>query len=178
MENIEALAAQCRSMLCAIGIETGSVARYTLNCRAKARLGLCRRLRPGLFEIELSACLFSQQAPPSLAVSTMLHELLHTVPGCFAHRGKWSLLAARVNAAYPQYPVQASLARDRLSFLPAPTPCYRYAIRCRTCGAVSYRQKQSALCKYPARYRCARCGGRLRVEYNEAGFCPAKEETP
>ena len=153
MENLEALAAKCRAMLAAIGIEAGCVERYTLNTRAKSRLGQCRRLPGGAFEIELS-------------------------PGCFAHRGKWSALAARVNAAYAQYPVRATLRHDALPFLPAAAPLYRYAILCTRCGAVCYRQKQSAPCKYPARYRCAKCGGRLRVEYKEAGFSEAKEKTP
>lgn len=178
MENLEALAAKCRAMLAAIGIQAGCVERYTLNTRAKSRLGQCRRLPGGSFEIELSASLFSEDAPRAIAVGTMLHELLHTVPGCFAHRGKWSVLAARVNAAYAQYPVRATLRRDILPFLPTASPCYRYAILCTKCGSVCYRQKQSAPCKYPARYRCTKCGGRLRVEYKETGFSEAKEKTP
>ena len=59
MENLEALAAKCRAMLAAIGIQAGCVERYTLNTRAKSRLGQCRRLPGGSFEIELSASLFS-----------------------------------------------------------------------------------------------------------------------
>lgn len=65
--------------------------------------GKCYR-RSGMFgderfEIVLNYA-FYKAAKPQAAVQTLLHELLHTIPGCFNHGGQWKKLADRINKKY------------------------------------------------------------------------------
>ena len=89
MKQLELLAVQARAALAAIGISCGQVRCYIVNTRAKQRLGLCRTVDPGVFDIEIAAWLLQDDAPLVPAMETILHELLHTVPACAhcGHRG-------------------------------------------------------------------------------------------
>ena len=51
MKQLELLAVQARAALAAIGISCGQVRCYIVNTRAKQRLGLCRKVAPGVFYI-------------------------------------------------------------------------------------------------------------------------------
>ena len=117
-----------------------------LNARAKKRFGCCIGSPAKGFVIELSAAL--PAAGRQACLQTLAHEVLHTCPGCQNHGSRWKAYAERMNAVQ----------------LPQTVPRYRWRIVCTGCGRQFYRQKSSALVRSPARYRCAVCGGRLRVE--------------
>lgn len=51
------------------------------------------------FEITLNYA-FYKAAKPQAAVQTLLHELLHTLPGCFNHGGLWKRYAQMINKKY------------------------------------------------------------------------------
>ena len=168
MKQLELLAVQARAALAAIGISCGQVRCYIVNTRAKQRLGLCRTVAPGVFDIEIAAWLLQDDAPLVPAMETILHELLHTVPTCAhcGHRGAWHALAARVHAAYPQYSVRATVKPEDVS---APPICFPYRVRCLRCGKTLYRLRRCPLTEHTERYVCT-CGGHLHADYAPQGF--------
>ena len=162
MKDLGKLAGECQRELLSANIHTGKVRNWTVNTRAKARWGLCTRVAKGLFDIQISAALLRDDLDDKAAKDTIVHELLHTIPGCFKHTGKWKRYADTVNFLLPQYCIKArSSYEDKGLEDPRPEPVYRYVLKCQDCGTEIRRQKKNAAVEHPERYRC-KCGGRLR----------------
>lgn len=139
-----------------------------INTRAKRRLGCCYFSKAGC-RIEVSAGILGQR---ELLRLTLVHELLHTCPGCRNHGAKWKLWAQRAGEAMGldirrTVPVEEDAG-------PLRQEAVKYVLVCESCGARIQRKRMSKAVKYPWRYRC-KCGGRLRRE--NVGDTPAGEGT-
>ena len=99
MENqeLDALLAELSAQLRELGIPLGKhiAPQVEVNTRAQRRLGCCV-CREGRFTIQVSARLL-EDAP--LLRATLLHELLHTCPGCLNHGPAWKSYAKTVGEA-------------------------------------------------------------------------------
>lgn len=99
MRDLQQIAQICFRELEALGIVCGSVQAFRVNTRAKRRWGLCKIL-PGGYQIEIAAVLLREDIPLASLKDTIIHELLHTCPGCANHGAQWKALADKVNRAY------------------------------------------------------------------------------
>ncbi len=174
-EHLAQLASACRQELVRIGIHVPPGIRYCVNTRAKKRLGLCRRFADGSYEIQVSD-VFASDKDDEAIKRVLIHELLHTLPGCMNHGKRWGYYARKVNASYPYEVARCSPVPPGMQ--PLPTKAPRYRIVCSGCGAEIFRQKASRLVREPFRYRCGRCGGRLHVTAFEnvtEPACPRKK---
>lgn len=164
MKDLNRIAATVRADLDSLGIQYRSVRNLTVNARAKKRWGECRRISEGVFDISISEQLLADEVDDFSVKSTMCHELLHTVDGCFGHRGKWKELADLVNESIPGYDVhRVSRPEDKGIITENKPLSYKYAVVCSGCGKQILRKKASALVKQPTKYRCGICGVRFRV---------------
>lgn len=130
-----------------------------INTRAKARLGCCL-LKNGQFTIEISSVLLEEEGPQAqmLLRQTLLHELLHTCPGCQNHGVLWKRYAALVSR---ETGCQITRTYPRKSEPPSAPADFPYLLQCEQCGKLIGRRKLTAVVRDPDRYRC-RCGGRLK----------------
>jgi len=161
MKDLRKLAGECQRDLLSLQIHTGKVRNWSVNTRAKARWGLCTKVAPGLFDIQIAASLLQDEVEDQAAKDTIVHELLHTIPGCFKHTGKWKQYAETVNYLLPQYSIKARSSYEEKGLEDTrPKPRYRYTLKCLQCGTEIKRQKKSAAVEHPERYRC-KCGGHL-----------------
>lgn len=134
------------------------------NRRAKKRLGCCRILTQGRrkkYQIEIASIL--KEAEDTAIKEVILHELLHTCPGCFNHGTNWKKLVMQVNRAYG-YQITRLGDYGKFALLDLPERPYKYRIQCIRCGTISYRRKRSKVIQCPQNYRCSRCGGALEVD--------------
>ncbi|WP_322184361.1 SprT-like domain-containing protein [Neglectibacter caecimuris] len=126
-----------------------------VNSRAKRRLGCCY-FQNGRYAVEISAMLLAQ---PEKLRQTLIHELLHTCPGCRNHGERWKAYAKKAGEALgcsiqrlaPVEGESGPLRRDPI----------KYVLECQSCGAKIYRSRLSKAVKQPWRYRC-KCGGKLK----------------
>ena len=94
-------------------------------------------------------------------MNTIIHEILHTLPGCMNHGENWKYAASIVrkktgieiertgyNAEYQKYREENHI--------------YKYAVVCEKCGKKSFFQRMSDVVKYPQLYKCM-CGGNLHL---------------
>lgn len=161
MKDLMKLAQWCRDDLLSVGIRCGTVRTWSVNTRAKARWGLCKRIARNTFDIQIAEALLQDSVSDQSALDTIAHELLHTVPGCLSHTGKWKQLADRVNRLLPQYQIKVkSSFEDKGLEDNRPIPECRYLLKCQGCGKEIHRQKKSIVVEHPEHYRCT-CGGRL-----------------
>lgn len=125
-----------------------------VNARAKRRLGCCF-FRQGAYTIEVSAGILQS---PALLKETLLHELLHTCPGCRDHGPLWKRYAEIVNQALGTS-IQRTVKVEGLP--PLRREEVKYALRCQSCGREIKRMRMCKAVKTPWRYRCL-CGGKLK----------------
>ena len=154
---------ECKSQLNLLGIKYGKVQSFSVNTRAKSRLGSCKKIGFGSFEISISKFLLEDEADPQVLKNTIVHELLHTVTGCFSHKGKWKLLSQIVNENLPDYCVKRTTDFEDIGVeKPVKEPVFRYILKCEKCGLEIRRQRLSKAVKNYKKYRCAKCGGKLK----------------
>ena len=95
-------------------------------------------------------------------MSTMIHELIHTIPGCMNHQAPFKKVAAMVNRVYPQYKVQRC-ARSSEYGVPVEVKEYKYLVTCHKCGAEwKYKRAPNVwkqINKKHSSFTCPYCGG-------------------
>lgn len=162
MKDLTKLVQETIADLNGIGIRCGHVRSWSVNTRAKARWGLCKKVAKNTFEIEIAEALLQDSVSDQAVKDTIAHELLHTVPGCLKHTGKWKNFATAVNARLAGYNIKRAESHEDKGMEAPPTEThYRYLLKCSGCGMEVPRQKKSAVVMHPERFRCARCGGIL-----------------
>ena len=161
MKNLMKLVGESQRDLASLNIRTGNVRNWSVNTRAKARWGYYVKVSKGLFDIQIAAALLQDDVDDQAVKDTIVHELLHTIPGCFKHTGKWKQYANTINRLLPQYKIKrgSSYEEKGLEDL-RPKPQCRYILKCLRCGSEIGRQRMSAAVEHPEHYRC-KCGGRL-----------------
>ncbi|MBQ7768558.1 MAG: sprT domain-containing protein [Oscillospiraceae bacterium] len=161
MKNLMKLVGESQRDLASLNIRTGNVRNWSVNTRAKARWGYCVKVSKGLFDIQIATALLQDDVDDQAVKDTIVHELLHTIPGCFKHTGKWKQYANTINRLLPQYKIKrgSSYEEKGLEDL-RPKPQCRYILKCLRCGSEIGRQRMSAAVEHPEHYRC-KCGGRL-----------------
>lgn len=101
MRDLYKVATECMYELDLLGIPYAEIPkeRWTVNTRAKSRLGQARK-RNGEYSINISADILHDKYPLEFLKNTVIHELLHTCKGCMNHGEKWKAYAEKVNAKY------------------------------------------------------------------------------
>lgn len=126
-----------------------------VNRRAKRRLGCCF-CREGRYSIEVSESILEN---PELLRVTLVHELLHTCPGCRNHGPRWKAWAQRVQEVLG-YRIQRTVPVEGAAE-PLRHEEVKYVLECQSCGARIGRMRLSKAVKSPWRYLCP-CGGKLK----------------
>ena len=161
MKDLFRLARHCKNDLLSVGIRCGNVRSWSVNSRAKARWGLCKKVGRNIYDIQIAEALLQDNVSDQAAKDTIAHELIHTVPGCFSHTGKWKQLADRVNQLLPQYQIRVKSSFEEKGLEDnRPIPEFRYLLKCQLCGKEIHRQKKTIVVEHPEHYRCT-CGGKL-----------------
>ena len=114
MKDLNLFIVQCQKDLETLGIKHGKVKGFSVNKRAKCRWGQCKKVGLGVYEISIAESLLQDNAPDQKLKDTIVHELLHTVYGCFKHTGKWKLLAEKVNNELPEYNIKRTASYEEI----------------------------------------------------------------
>ena len=168
-KKIDQLLQQVIAEAKALRIPLGTIAdEVKINPRAKRRFGCCRSERNfhgrSSFTIELSAKVLACQEDKIREI--LAHEILHTCPGCQNHGKKWKIYAGRMNQTYG-YAITTTTSEQAMG-LPETAGARqaetaKYFLQCQGCGAILARRRACPLTRDPSRYRCAKCGGKLKM---------------
>ena len=155
-EELDRLMDSLRCQLAALGVPVSSEIQtgVEVNTRAKRRLGCCI-FRQGRYTIQVSASVLGD---PALLRGTLLHELLHTCPGCRDHGAEWKRYAGYVNGKLGT-DIQCTVKLEG-AYKPLRHEEVKYILRCQCCGKEFHRMRMCKLVRAPWRYRCP-CGGKL-----------------
>ena len=116
------------------------------------------------YGIHISKYLFNSIKNKSLLkdrfFGCIIHELIHTIPGCNNHKSKFKSICKQINKNYPQYILQGNDKRIPLLFLSPP----KYIMKCSVCNYEYYYFRKP---KYPQeKYFCNKCGENQLKLYN------------
>ena len=144
-----------------MGIPYDPSARYYGLDRCTRSLGRCRRqqMRDGRIGYTITISRYMETLKLQEIKDVMMHELIHTIPGCFNHSAQFKLFADMVNRkSQGIYTVKTSYKGGEFQ---KNTP-YKYVAECKNCGHRIYRARKSKLILRPELYRCS-CGGKFKV---------------
>ena len=155
--NLYVTANKANDILDKLNIPTGNVVEVKINRRAKRRWGCCRwNYADDTYVIEVNERLCDGEHDDALTC-TLLHEFIHTAPGCMNHGKEWKHYADIVSRETP-YNISRTKSNEEFGFTPE-TVKAKYTLQCVNCGAIIYRNRMSDFVMYPNRYTHKECGG-------------------
>lgn len=143
------------------GIELGKIIDVSVNYGAKRRWGQTERVHLGgktVYKINISNKLLADDVDDKSLMDTIVHELLHTVDGCFCHTGKWKMLADRITAT-SNLTIKRTTSNEEKNIEREP---YLYICKCEKCGKEIGRYKMSDFVKRAELYTHRNCGGHFK----------------
>lgn len=136
-------------ILLSLNLYWGEVSKLLIMPKASTRiLGLCERNYDywgnwdGTFSISLNPCLFADGVNEDIIIQTLLHELVHTMDGCFNHGKNFKYYARIINN---KYGYNISRTTDSSKFgVELPKREYKYEIWCTVCNKRVARYKRKS----------------------------------
>ena len=107
--------------------------QFSFNSRSRQTLGRCTTISVNsMYRITLNS-LYTQYGEIEKIKETIMHEVLHSLPGGHGHKGKWAYYANMVNVKYPEYKIartshSESYNKALKDFKPA-----NYSVSCPKC---------------------------------------------
>lgn len=155
--DLDALLEKAIAQVAEVGLKPGRIERTVYLTRAKKTYGKCSSTPDG-FTVHLSK--YFKDNCIEEVMQTLVHEVLHTLPGCMNHGSSWKTAAEIVNAKYG-YNVQRCNSMEMANLTEEDKVATKhYAVECLSCGAMIYRERKSKLITHTDHYRC-KCGGQL-----------------
>lgn len=138
------------------GIIVGNIKpKVIINKRSKRSLGSCRYTGArNDFTIQISHRVLDIEEDKVMDI--VLHEILHSCPGCQNHGSIWQRHANTINNTYGSNITITANIKD-LGVKPIEA---KYILKCDNCDNTWKRHTRSKLVKYPEQYKC-NCGGHL-----------------
>lgn len=167
----------CKQEIEAVGLNLGTITELKINTRATSRFGRSYFNSLGECRIEISALLLYPDIPDSMLKQFLIHEMLHTCPGCMEHGAIWNKNAELLNTTYG-YTLQRVVPEETAKFvlshapgnentadadaLSAPTGLIRHKLICPNCNYTIIRQRNSSLVQHPEEFLCPNCNTPLK----------------
>ena len=141
-QKLRRLVKESEKELQAIGLgdKLKSDIEYTINYKAKKRLGQCCKKQ----DINISSWLLEIGDDHDIK-NTIIHEILHTFEDTIGHKEKWQYYARYVNNR-TDYHITRTTSINKIyekanKVRPTKEIHYRWKITCMKCGKVFYRQR-------------------------------------
>ncbi len=160
-----------REHLIAIGIPVSSeICPEIRFAKATSWYGQCQQnrvCRGVKYKFRISISEYHLQSSERAIRNTLIHELLHTCPGCLNHGVRWKSYAAIVEQRFGYNITRAGGDKDADSAIEAARREKRagyqtqYFLVCTKCGQEFTRFRKSNLVLHPEKYRC-QCGGKIK----------------
>lgn len=165
MKNLDKLYRECVEEMKRINMDISNrIVGIKVNSRLSRSLGRCRLNRySGSYTIEINPCMLADSVEVKTAKNTIIHELIHTCPGCMNHGYEWKRRGDRVNRMLG-YNIKRESEVEGLEAngVKLKKEEYKYALECMKCGHQFKFQRWCGKLENPARWKCG-CGGDLKT---------------
>lgn len=168
MKDLNRLYHECEEELRRINMDfSDKIVRVSTNGRLRTTLGVCNRSRMlGMFTftIDINPVLLVDNVDDMEAKDTIIHEILHTCPGCFDHGYEWKSRADRVNRMLGYHVSRTANRADlEAANVKVKREEFKYALECVECGTQYKYKRWGKALETPSRYRCGKCYADLKA---------------
>lgn len=143
-----------------IGLHPAGFTGLSYNSRLRRALARCRRSESG-FILEISPA-YLQMTSRQAKTDILAHEVIHTFPDAFSHGPGFQKYAKILNSSGKGYQVTSTFRYDTYGLEQNGEPEPRYILECLSCHHHYPRQRMCDSVRNVQKYRCSRCGGKLR----------------
>lgn len=161
MKNLREAYEYCRDICDSLNIPIQRVITVTSKKFANKWGQMSYNTRYNTYTITINEVLLSDECDDVSLYNTMLHELLHTCPGCLNHGYTWKMYAERVNKEYGMRITRlTSQAEQGIQIIKDP----KYILQCPSCKHEFTYMRMCDSVKHPSLCYCTKCGnikGRL-----------------
>ena len=165
MKDLNKLYLECVEEMKRINMDISNrIVGIKVNSRLSRSLGRCRLNRySGSYSIEINPCMLADSVEVKTTKNTIIHELIHTCPGCMNHGYEWKWRGDRVNRMLG-YNIKRESEVEGLEAngVKLKKEEYKYALECMKCGHQFKFQRWCSKLENPARWKCG-CGGDLKT---------------
>lgn len=103
--------------------------------------------------------------------STLAHETIHTLVGCFNHGENFLRIGRELSNIYSGIEIRRTSndpgylmwLNNKKPYVPREERSFKYKIVCPKCGQIIYRERLSKLVKHPEKFICGRCHSKFDV---------------
>lgn len=176
MKNLQSIVKKSTDILDRLEIPYSKDVKFTVNNRAKKRLGQCKyryNQSEGKYvahEIQISSCLMDDDVKEELTINTMIHELIHSTLPEEGHKGKWKEYADLVTEK-TGIKIERCGTKEEAEMLNNKFPAkYKYKVVCQGCGKTYLFERKRKFVSYAGYYKCVDCGYRFKAFYSEKGW--------
>lgn len=164
MRNLQVYAIEGMRILDKLNIPYNKTVRFVINTRSKSQWGQCKPVVGG-YEISINQILLDERNSEDGLMDTIIHELLHTCPGCCDHGTKWKRYAEIVNRVCGYHIKRVSSAEDKGVVIGVQERkcAVKHKLVCTKCGQEILRSRTSKFVENPGMYRCGVCGGEFKL---------------
>lgn len=173
MRNFTQIMNECKQELDSIGMRnySNNIVSITVNNRLSRSLGRCKRAYYATgeqYQIELAGKVARDNVDLHFVKNIIMHELVHTMPGCFNHGPRFQNTAYIINRKLG-YHVGTHESVENMKAAGVQPKDKRmdakYKVVCQKCGQEIYRQRWCDLTANPGNYKCGRagCHGEFKV---------------
>jgi len=166
MKDLQKLFRECVLEMKSINMDiSNNIGSITVNRRLTRALGRCLKKYTSYgvsFNIDINPCMIEDGVEVKATKNVIMHELLHTCPGCYNHGSEWKYRAKIVNRKLG-YNISTTEDTSTLesSGVKLTTREYKYALVCEKCGKQYKKKRWCEALRNPSRYKCGVCEGRL-----------------
>lgn len=173
MRNFTQIMNECKQELDSIGMHKYSpfIMGISVNNRLSRSLGRCKRAYYATGEqywIELAEKVAKDNVDLHFVKNIIMHELVHTMPGCFNHGPNFHRKAEVINRYLGYHIGTEESGANMLAAGVAPIDRRlnaKYKVVCEKCGQTLYRLRWCDLTANAGKYTCTRnnCGGHFKT---------------
>ena len=167
-ERLQKLSKEAIREVSSLNFPLGKVSSFTVS-NTQGSWGDCSRTRDikgePFYKIRVSSMLLKAGSDTDVK-GTIIHELIHTINGCFDHGSGFKMYAEKVNNAFPEYSIEransTSSMKNRESLAVLKRAGANYVAKCSNCGAEAYYSKNCTVIKIiKENYACGNLSCRL-----------------
>ena len=156
-EQVRKMVYSFREDMLSRGINVGRISGVKFD-KSAHNFGTCQRVMKGLYEITITDLGLHGDV-----ISTIVHELIHTVDGCYDHGSKFQSIAKELSKVY-NLDLGTKASKKEMDM----TREYRiskakYVVKCSnpSCPCIVLRYRAVGVVKHPERYTCGTCGSKM-----------------
>ena len=164
MKNLQVLYGECVAEVEAAGIKPGKIVEVKATNMKKTYGSTVRNdstnstSKYPTYTIRIARDLLKDETPTKEVKATIIHEICHTVEGCFNHGSIWNSKVEIMNKKYG-YKIKrkSSLTERGLENIFN----YKYEYVCRGCGQKVGFNRMCDFVRYTENYKCGKCGNKF-----------------